>query len=679
MVFRNTSSALTRYRYFFILLFSVLICGASLHAQNKTLDSLKNVLKTSKGDSLEVNTLNEIAKELTNTGAYDKARNYAEQARILAEQLSYQKGLAEYYSTLGIIYYYQGNVAEALNVNLASLKIREKLGDKKGIAGSYNNLAVIYNFQGNYKEALRYLLLALQIKEDLGDKKGVVTTYNNIGLTYSDEKNYPEALKYLDKARIKSAETGNKKSEANALHNIGGIYFALEKYDTALTYFKKALAIRDSMGNRQGIVSSLITAGETYVHLKQYKLAHDHLEGGLALALELKNKEGIKNSYSGLATLAEAENNFKDAYKFYKLFREAQDSLKNDENTKKAVAAEMNYAFERKQAIAKAEQDKKDAIQQENEKVLQEKSEKQQLMVYFISGMLLLVVVFSVFVYRGFLQKRNANRELDVKNQKIQQAYKIIETKNQEITDSINYAQRIQNAILPSANEISAAFPESFVFYRPKDIVGGDFYYFMKREQSCFIAAADCTGHGVPGAFMSLIGSKELQLANGVATSPGKILGQINIGLKATLKQNNLDATKDGMDVAMLKIKNNTVDYAGANRPLWILRKNAAEIEEIKGTKSAIGGFTPDEQEFTEHRLEMTKGDTVYFFTDGYADQFGGQTGNKKLSTKRFKELLVKNSSQNMQEQLHSIESFFDEWKGNIEQLDDILVIGIRF
>ena len=637
----NHLSPVKLFRYFIFLLTATIFCSISLHAQNRYLDSLKNILKTSKGDTNEVNTLNEIAKELTNTGAYDKARNYAEQAQILANQLRYQKGIADYYSTIGIIFYYEGNITEALNGNLASLKIREKLNDKKGIAGSYNNLAIIYNYQGNPKEALRYLLLALQIKEDLGDKKGVVSTYNNIGLAYSDMGNYPEALKYFQKAKIKSEETGNKKSEANALQNIGGVYFIKKQFDTALVYYKNALSIREQLGNRQGIGSSLVTTGQTYTELKEYKLAHDYLNRGLALSQELGNKEGIKNSYSGLATLAEAENNFKDAFKYYKLFRVTQDSLQNDENIKKSITAEMNYAFEKKQTITKAEQDKKEAL-------LQEQAKKQQQTVYFISGILLLVVLFSILIYRGFLQKRNANRELDIKNHKIEQAYKIIETKNQEITDSINYAQRIQNAILPDYHEIANAFPESFVFYRPKDIVGGDFYYFTRKNNSCFIATADCTGHGVPGAFMSLIGSKELQIANGLFSSPGKILQQINIGLKETLKQNHLDATKDGMDIAFLKIENNAVDYAGANRPLWIFRNGNSEVEEIKATKAAIGGFTPDDQEFSEHHFELSKGDTIYFFTDGYSDQFGGKAGQKKMSTKRFRELLVQIKNQKM-------------------------------
>lgn len=660
------------FRHFISTLITIVFCSVSLYAQNKALDSLKNVLKTAKGDTNEVNTLNEIAKELINTGAYDKARNYAEQAQILANQLRFQKGLADYYSTLGIIFYYEGKISEALNGNLASLKIREKIGDKKGIAGSYNNLAIIYNYQGNPKESLRYLLLALQIKEDLGDKKGVVTTYNNIGLAYSDMKNYPQALKYFQKAKLKSEETGNKKSEANALQNIGSVYFIQEKFDTALIYFKKSLSMREELGNRQGIASSLVTTGDDYTKLHQYKLAHECLERALTLAQELGNKEGIKNSYRGLATLAEAENDFKDAYKFYKLFREAQDSLQNDENTKKSITAEMNYAFEKKQTIEKAEQDKKEAL-------LQEKAKKQQQTVYYISGILFLVVVFSILVYRGFLQKKNANRELDVKNQKIEQAYKIIETKNQEITDSINYAQRIQNAILPDHAEILKSFPESFVFYRPKDIVGGDFYYFTRKNNTCFIATADSTGHGVPGAFMSLIGSKELQIANGLFSSPGKILQQVNIGLKETLKQNHLDATKDGMDIAFLKIENNIVDFSGANRPLWILRNEISEMEEVKATKAGIGGFTPDNQEFAEHTFQFSKGDTVYFFTDGYVDQFGGQAGQKKLSTKRFREFLVSIKNQSMHAQASSVEKFFDEWKGMLDQLDDILVIGIRF
>jgi serine phosphatase RsbU (regulator of sigma subunit)/Tfp pilus assembly protein PilF len=666
---------LKRFTQILVFIAAFSCCGIFLRAQTPVIDSLYTVLGKTSVDSLKVDVMNAIGKEYTNNGDYEKARGIVEDGKDISDKISYQKGLADYYSNMGVIYYYDGNISEALNSNFSALKIRETIGDKKGIASSYNNLAILYNYQGNRKEALRYLLPALQIKEDLGDKKAVVSTYNNIGMTYSDDKNYSEALKYLKKALKTSEETGNKKGLGNAYQNIGLVFFAQEQFDTALVYFTKALAFREEIGSKSGMVSSLVSTGQTYTGLKQFPLAHANLERGLTLAQKIGDKDGIKNSYQGLSELGEAEGNFENAFSYYKLFREAEDSLKNDENTKKSTRAEMNYLFEKKQA----EQDKKDAL-------LEEQAKKDKLKVYFVSGILLLVIVFAVFAYRSLIQKRNANRELDSKNQKIEQAYKIIENKNQEITDSINYAQRIQQAILPAATEIPNYFPESFVFYRPKDIVGGDFYYFSKQNNSCFLATADCTGHGVPGAFMSLIGSKELQIANGLSDSPGKILQLLNVGLKETLKQNNLAGTKDGMDIALMSLEWGVrsseymkLRYAGANRPLWILRAGGNEIEEIKPTKNAIGGYTEDSQVFAEHEFEFAKGDNVYIFTDGYSDQFGGKNSGKKMTTKRFRELLLSVKNKSMREQGTAVENYFDEWKNDLEQLDDILVIGIRF
>ena len=655
---------------------SAFICfGIFLRAQTPVIDSLYSVLEKTTFDSLKVDVMNSIGKEYINSGEYEKALGIVKDAKKLADKLNYQKGLADYFSNMGTIFYYEGNVSEALTSNFSALRIRDSIHDKKGIASSYNNLAILYNYQGNPKQALQYLLPALQIKQELGDKKAVVSTYNNIGMTYSDDKNYPEALKYLQKALQTSEETKNKKGLGNAYQNIGLVFLEEEKYDTALFYFTKALDLREEMGAKSGMVSSLVSTGQTYTRLKKFPPAHENLERGLALAQQIGDKDGIKNSYQGLAELGEAEGNFENAFIYYKKFREAEDSLKNDENTKRNTRAEMNYLFEKKQA----EQDKKDAL-------LEEQAKKDQLKVYFISGILLLVIVFAIFAYRSLIQKRNANKELDSKNQKIEQAYKIIETKNQEITDSINYAQRIQQSILPAKNEIPNCFPQSFVFYRPKDIVGGDFYYFSKQNENYFLATADCTGHGVPGAFMSLIGSKELQIANSLSSSPGKILQLLNVGLKETLKQNNLQGTKDGMDIALISVElgvrsseKKFLKFAGANRPLWILRENGNEMEEIKPTKNAIGGYTDDSQIFDEHTTEMKSGDCVYIFTDGYADQFGGKQREKKMTTKRFRELLFSVKNKTMNEQGIAVEKYFDEWKNELEQLDDILVIGIKF
>lgn len=255
-----------------------------------------------------------------------------------------------------------------------------------------------------------------------------------------------------------------------------------------------------------------------------------------------------------------------------------------------------------------------------------------------------------------------------------------VEEKNKNITDSINYAKRIQQAKLPRKEKIYASLPQSFVLFKPKDIVSGDFYFFYKNHQSVFIVAADCTGHGVPGAFMSMIGSEKLMDAFSQTTDTSEILKYLNKGIKNSLQQSDSDeSTRDGMDIAICSIDMNKriINYAGANRPLWIIRNGQAAIEEIKGTKKAIGGLTDDNQHFASHELELQQGDTFYIFSDGYADTFGGQYG-KKLMTKKFKKLLIEIQDKSMPEQEKHLDNFVENWKAGVEQVDDILVIGVR-
>lgn len=255
-----------------------------------------------------------------------------------------------------------------------------------------------------------------------------------------------------------------------------------------------------------------------------------------------------------------------------------------------------------------------------------------------------------------------------------------IEEKNISITDSINYAKRIQEAILPDQNQLKKLLPNSFVLYKPKDIVSGDFYFLKEHGQYILLAAADCTGHGVPGAFMSMIGSEQLKEASQQSADVGTILKTINRGIRNSLKQTETTSTtRDGMDIALCAIDpgKRQLRYAGANRPLWIIRKNSNEIEEIKATKKAIGGFTEEGQDFQAHELNLVEGDTIYMSTDGYADSFGGQK-NKKLTTRKFKELLLRNKDKSMADQALELRSFIESWTRATEQIDDILVIGVR-
>ena len=278
------------------------------------------------------------------------------------------------------------------------------------------------------------------------------------------------------------------------------------------------------------------------------------------------------------------------------------------------------------------------------------------------------------------LEKQNEVLEEQVKarTEEVMNQNRILEHQKKEITDSINYSRRIQKAILPEEEEMKRKLSESFVLYIPKDIVSGDFYFYHETAGGCIVAAVDCTGHGVPGAFMSLIGKENLDKAVSQSVHPGTILTLLNKGVKKSLRQNHQDATRDGMDAAICVIEDQSLRYSGANRPLWIIRKGSSEVEEIKATKCAIGGLTTDDQLFEEHSVDCKSGDRVYLFSDGYPDQFGGPL-QKKLTSKKFRQWLLESMDLNCKEQGEFLKTKLEEWKGNTEQVDDVLVIGIGF
>lgn len=267
------------------------------------------------------------------------------------------------------------------------------------------------------------------------------------------------------------------------------------------------------------------------------------------------------------------------------------------------------------------------------------------------------------------------DRTKEINQQKLE-----IEHKNREITDSINYAKGIQDSILPGINEIKKVWNDLFIFFQPKDIVSGDFYWFKQiNDHEFLIACADCTGHGVPGGFMSMICSDKLHAAATASTEPDRILFMANNSIKETLRQQSEGKSKDGMEICLLKINTQTgeVKYSGANRSLWILRKGAAEIEEIKATKASIASFTEFNFDYGIHRFKLEKGDAIYTTSDGYPDQFGGTFGKKYMS-KSLKNLILANAHLSLEEQESVLRKEINNWMGNHEQVDDLLVIGIR-
>ena len=670
---------------------TICFCHLNLFAQNKNIDSLLNLLKADKTDTNKAIHSYTLCREYELAGDFEKGISHGKEALELAHKLNFKKGIAQASNNIGNIYLGQANYTSAIDYYLKALKLDEELKNKNGIAKRLGNIGLVYKYQNDFPKALDYCFKALKISEEIGDEKGIAINLGNIGNVYYHQGAYSSALDYNFKALKMSEELEDKNRIAFWLSNIGSVYGdqargsrqqvtkdSLSK--KALYYFFKALKVGEELGNKDGIAMCLSNIGSLYTSQKKYSVAEKFLLKALETDKEIGAMDYERLTEEAITDLYFETKRFQLALQHYKKAMALKDTLFSQENKKQLVQKEMNYEFDKKEAVTKAENEKLQAIAEAS-------SRKQKIIIWSVAFGLLSVVMFAGFIFRSLRITRKQKQIIEIKSKETAEQKKIVEEKNKlveekqkEILDSINYANRIQRAILPHRRDIWAAFPESFVLFKPKDIVSGDFYFFHKNEQSAFIATADCTGHGVPGAFMSMIGAGKLNDAVSESSDTSEILSLLNKGIKSALKQTDDDkSTRDGMDIALCSVntENRSVKYAGANRPLWIIRNGQTEVEEIKATKTAIGGLTEDSQHFDTHVLKLQQGDTFYISTDGYADQFGGHTG-KKLMTKKFKEILLEIQSKTMKEQEQHLNNFIENWKAGTEQVDDILIIGIR-
>jgi serine phosphatase RsbU (regulator of sigma subunit) len=714
-------------RSFAILFFIFPLFFNSFSQQQSKIGDLEKKLQTTKDDKSKIEILNSLG-ELYLRSSPPIARKYCINALELSNRTNNVKGKVNSNNTIGNSYYLEGDYNSSLEYYLKSLKIVEEIGDKKGIANSMMGIGNIYSAQGNNALSLEYQLKSLKIREELNDKDGIAACYNNIGIIYMDMKEYDKALDYELKSLKLKLETTDKKGISSNLGNIGAIYYEQGNYPLALEYQQKAYEIRKELNNKKGIAMSFIDIGNIYEKQGKYEDAVQSQLDAVKTAKEVGYKVALKGAYLGLSSVYEKLNKTKEALEYYKLYTVIKDSIFNTENSSKLIEMQTKFDTERKEKeIAlltkgreildlQAQQQQLEltkqkliAVQRKKEIELKEKElvgeklvtesknkeikiqeaevDKQRMMRNSVTGGLFLACSLAFLLVVGIRQKQKANKSLEQKNREIAEAYQIIEInrdqiaeKNKNITDSINYAQRIQQAILPSKEEIDKSLKEYFIFYKPKDIVSGDFYFYAYRNDKAIIAVADCTGHGVPGAFMSMIGNdllNQIIIEKGI-TRPSEILNQLNKGVKKALKQESAKSeTSDGMDIALCSIdmKNNKLEYAGAMRPLL---HASGELFEIHANKTSIGGSTPEDYQFTNHEITVKNGDSIYIFTDGYVDQFGGEKG-KKFMAKNFKNLLGSIHHMNMDEQHRILDTTLSEWSREKEQIDDILVMGIKW
>jgi tetratricopeptide (TPR) repeat protein/serine phosphatase RsbU (regulator of sigma subunit) len=719
------------------ILFFVSVTAVCLGQDARLPDSLETVIKQHPKDTSGVNALNDIAWYYRNAGESEKAKLYAGKAITLAKQIDFKKGLAKAKNALGVLYMDEGDFNEAFLFYNEALKIRTQIDDKPGIAWTYNNIGVVLEKQGKYDLALKNHFTALRIRESISDQPGVAASYNNIGQIYMSLNNYAEALHYCmlslqikkkinptaqsvaqsytnlgiiynhlknneaalnsyTQALAISLANNSKRSIANLYNNIATVYNNKGEYDKSIEYSLMSLEIKKKTGDKPGISSSLSNIGTSHFLKKNYSAARNYMQQSLALNRELGNKQGIENDFFFLAQVDSSQQLFKNAYEEYKMHVVYRDSLVNEDNRKKAMEARLQYEFDKKAAAdsVKTEESKKVLTLQ----LAQEKTQR-----FALYGGMALVVMFAGFMFNRFRITRKQKKiievqKIEVEKQKdiIEQAKEIVESKQVEILDSIKYAKTLQEAILPSLKEIEYYLPHSFLYYKPKDIIAGDFYWMhvspgtgiqntgksaaVRGYDKLFIAAADCTGHGVPGAMVSVVCSNALNRAVkefGI-TEPGEILNKTRELVIETFEKSDKEV-KDGMDIALCSIQRDRenkfiLKYAGANNPLWYLKENT--FYEIKGDKQPIGKHIR-QNVFTTHTIELGAGDTFYIFTDGYPDQFGGERG-KKFKYKHLQELILQHSEKSMSSQKDILDHTFKTWKGRLEQVDDVCIIGVR-
>ena len=610
---------------------------------------------------------------------YAKAMDYLTRSLKIKVELGDKKGIASSLGNIGIVCQKQGDYAKSIDYSTRCLKIQEELGDKKGIANSLNNIGVIYKIQDDYAKAIDQYTRSLKIREELGDKKGIAYSLNNIGGIYQEQGDYVKALDYYTRSLKISEELGDKKGIAASLSSIGIINQSHGDYVKALKHYTKSLKIREELGDKNGIAISLTNIGNTYYDQGDFAKALKKSTKALSIAQEIGGVDRIRSASKNLWKIHKKMGKHSQALEMHELYIEMSDSIQSLENKEAIIQQEFKYKYEKEQALADAKHQEQMALSAEREK-------RQQLIAYSAGGGLVMVLLFAFFILNRLQVTRRQKKVIEEQKQVVEEQKQVVEEQKQkveeqkkDITDSIRYAENIQKALLPAEEDLSL-LPEGFVLFQPKDIVSGDFYWMQQDQDKVYFAACDCTGHGVPGAFMSMIGSSLLDEAvveKGI-TQPNEIFFEVRKGFINALKQTEEAGTqKDGMDASLIAWdKKSTLEVAAAYSPVLIIRKG--EIQELKPDRQPVGFHTGEQKPFTHHEVKLEKGDTGYLFSDGYPDQFGGKK-DKKFMMKNFKKLLLSIQDKTMNEQKTVLETTMAEWKGDTEQVDDILVMGVRF
>lgn len=638
----------------------LLAIGGSLHAQKGVVvpaDRSIEHLKSLPDDTMKVLVLNRVGWD---TAYYNLALGleYAQEALAVAKRINFLRGTIMALNTIGATYNDMGEYDEALAAHIEGLKYAEIYGDPNRTGTAYMNMSLVYSSMGDTVNARTSLERAVRMYEESGYEKGLSVAYINLGSLYLGGDMITEAKTCFRKSQQLAERMDLPQIETQSWSALGVTYAHLNELDSAAYCMDRAMMMIDSLDDDYTRAQILSNKAAYAVIIKDYPDAELSLRACVQIFALVGVREELVRMYQELSDVFSMSGRPDSALHYYKKYMGLQDSLVNEDVLKHQRNLEARYNSEK---------------QKQEIELLTTKGNVQKWFLVAIVGCSV-VLIFLVFA----LYKRNRFRKAT--NAAIEKQNAEIEEKNRDITDSINYASRIQEAVVPSIEQLKSNFTDAFVLSRPKDIVSGDFWWCSERNGDFFLAGADSTGHGVPGGFMSMLGSVflfELVTEKGVR-APHDILNQLRDKVITALSRSGIaGGLKDGMDMVMCTFSpdRKKLQFACAMNPLWVIRKNA--VIEYRPDKFPVGEYLGETRSFTLLEHETEPGDMIYIFSDGYADQFGGPEG-KKFKYRQLRDLLCSVASLPCSEQERVLLEKFEAWKGAHEQVDDVLVIGIR-
>lgn len=622
--------------------------------------------KTAASDSIAVLKLLNAAQPIAHSD-YKKAFKLTKEAMQIAESTKDKELIGKAQNTMGNLYWFSGDYTHASEYYINALKNFQKTNNQAQIAECYRNIGWIYLGQEKYDLSEEYLLKSLNLNLKLDHKKRIIINYDDLANLYLTSKQYKKGLKSCKKS-LELAKKHRFLDAIGTIHvTIAQLNFELKRLSEAEKDYKEGIGILVKVPNESyNLCLGYLGLGKVKNQQGKLSEALPLFEKAIKLAKAHNFPPELAEGYYAASKIYHAQKNMAKAYDYMELYAQTNDSVnaRNNRDYIQEMGARLEYE-QNKLQIKSLEQEQKLSDAQ----LGRERNFK-----IFLIIIILFLFLFGFFIYRSFLRKKKDN-------QLIAKAYQEIEIKNKDISDSIEYALQIQQARLPHVEAIQQSFPEFFVMYLPRDIVSGDFYWFTETENGKKIfAVSDCTGHGIPGAFMSMMGIDGLNYAilEKRIESSSQILNHVNKFIIESLKQDLATVkNKDGMDTAICIFEKDlsTVKYAGANRPLWLIRDK--ELIQYSPDKMSIGGNNYSNYEFNEITIPLQKGDSIYLFSDGYPDQFGGER-NKKFMTKNLKQLLLEITHLSAREQEAILQKSLHNWKGSFPQIDDIILVGIK-